>query len=210
MPRRLVSWNTEGAPDLHWKLHYSSSIDPHNPVFINSQNNEETGLNLDLGLGSHHFLIFGESGGMLDPLQHFVASFYFGGNQGAPDISGLYGPDCPVVCAASHWNGLDLFGASGLGGNLDAQEAATLIHKTNGYQVELTAFTWAIDTAIDAVHWDHTAPYSDGSGWPDFVGTVRLRVTAVSAPAALGPLTLALGLAAVTSFGRRRRPFRIS
>lgn len=205
-------WNTQGAPDQPWNLYYSSSADANNPVFINSQDNAGTSLNLDLGPGTHNFLIFGDSGGVtLDPLQHFVASFYFGGNQDAPDISGLYGPDCPVVCAAAHWNGLDLFGASGLGGNVNAQEAGTLIYSANGYQVELTAFTWAIDSAIDAVwpYWDDTAPYSTGNGQADFVGTVQLRVTAVSEPAALGLMTLALGLAAFAS-SRPRRPLRFS
>lgn len=199
-------WNTQGAPDLRWNLYYSSSADPDNPIFINSMDNANTRINIDLGAGIHNFLVFGDStGAALDPLQHFVLNLYFGGNQGAPDISGLYGPSCPTVCAASHWNGFDLFGNSGLGGNLAAQEAGTLAYLANGYLVELTSFTWELNPDVDAVwpHWDDTPPFGNGNGRPDFVGVLQLRVTNVPEPMSLALMVLGLGLMSVRY--RRRR-----
>lgn len=199
-------WNTQGAPDIRWNLYYSSSTDPDNPVFINAMDDESTQINLHLNAGIHTFLVFGDSTGMtLDPQQHFVANLYFEGNQGAPDISGLYGPDCPTVCAASHPNGLDLFGNSGLGGNLDAQEAGTLSFLANGYLVELITFTWELNPNVDAVwpHWGDTPPFDTGNGRPDFVGLLQLRVTEVPEPLALGLMVLGLGVTGALC--RRRR-----
>lgn len=190
-------WNTQGAPDIRWNLYYSSSTDPDNPVFINSMDDANARIDLHLGVGIHNFLVFGDStGAALDPLQHFVLNLYFDGNQNAPDISGLYGPACPAVCAASHGNGLDLFGNSGLGGNLAAQEAGTLAYLANRYLVELITFTWELDAALDAVwpHWGDTPPFDNGNGRPDFVGLLQLRVTAVSEPLAIGLIVMALGL----------------
>jgi hypothetical protein len=202
-------WNTQAPPaDLanRWNLYYSSSSDPANPVFLNTGNGASTGIAFDLGVGTHRFFVYGETATtQLDPQQHFVLNLYFGGNQAAPDISGLYGAACPVVCAAGHPNGLDLFGNSGLGGNPAAQEAGTLAYASGGYQVALSDFTWAVGDGIDAVwpHWDNTAPYDNGSGTPDFVGLVELRVTAVPEPAGLA--LLAAGLLGIVGLGDRRR-----
>ena len=210
-------WNTQGLPEdtaNRWNLYYSSSDDPQNPVFLNSGNDAGTSLNIDMTPGTHSFLIFGESLGVeLDPLQHFVLSLYFNDNQAAPDISGLYGSTCTSVCAASHPNGLDLFGNSGLGGNTNAQEAGTLMFTGGNREVQLTKFNWAVNDDVDQVwpHWDNTAPYSSGSGTPDFVGEVELTVRAldsvpVSEPATLGLLATALLMAAgLTAWQRRRR-----
>lgn len=197
-------WNTQGAPDNRWNIYYSSSLDPQNPVFLNSGDGASTSLNTNLAVGTHSFLVFGESVTTdLDPLQHFVLSLYFGGNQAAPDISGLYGPDCLTVCAASHANGLDLFGVSGLGGNLNAQEAGTLNFTSGQYIVELTKFTWNVRADVDQIwpYWDNTAPYSSGSGVPDFVGEIELRVSTVPEPATLG--LFGLGLVGLGLAGRR-------
>ena len=148
----------------------------------------------------------------LDPLQHVVLSLYFNDNQAAPDISGLYGSTCTSVCAASHPNGLDLFGNSGLGGNTNAQEAGTLMFTGGNREVLLTKFNWAVNDDADQVwpHWDNTAPYSSGSGTPDFVGEVELTVRAldsvpVSEPATLGLPATALIAAGLAAWRRRRQ-----
>lgn len=201
-------WNTQAPPvdtPNRWNLYYSSSSDPMNPVFINSENDSSTNINIAMTAGSHSFLIYGEAvTTSLDPMQHFVLNLYFGGNQAAPDISALHGQSCAGVCAASHWNGLDLFGNSGLGGNTDAQEAGTLIYASGGSQILLTGFTWAIDEGVDEVwpHWDNTLPYGGGSGTPDFVGEITLRVTQVPEPPTLA--ILLFGLLAVAAASRRR------
>lgn len=198
-------WNTQAPPAdgaNRWNLYYSSSSDPLAPVFVNAGNDAGININIELAAGTHTFLIYGETAtASLDPLQHFVLSLYFEGNQAAPDISGLYGPGCPTVCAASHPNGLDLFGNSGLGGNTDAQEAGALIFASGGQTVTLSKFTWEVGPNVDRVwpHWDDTAPYDSGSGVPDFVGEIVLRVTSVPEPATLGLLMaglLALGVGA--------------
>jgi hypothetical protein len=153
-------------------------------------------------VGTHTFLVYGETvTTTLHPLQHFVLSLYFDDNQAAPDVSGLYGPDCPTVCAASHWNGLDLFGNSGLGGNLNAQEAGTLFFASGPHRVSLTKFTWNVAQDVDRVwpHWDNTVPYDTGSGVPDFVGEIELNVAAVPEPASFtlfGIGLIGLGFAA--------------
>lgn len=191
-------WNTQAPPadtPDRWNVYYSSSSDPQNPVFLNSGNGSATNINIAMTAGTHTFLIYGETvTTALDPQQHFVLSLYFDGNQAAPDISGLYGPDCPTVCAASHSNGLDLFGTSGLGGNANAQEAGTTAFASGGVTVELTKFTWNVAQGVDEVwsHWDNTAPYNNGSGVPDFVGEVVLKVTAVPEPATLSLFALGL------------------
>lgn len=189
-------WNTQAPPDdvpNRWNLYYSSSLDPDNPVFINSMNvPASTNIDLDLDVGTHAFLIYGDSlTTNLHPEQHFVLSLYFEGNQSAPDISGLFGPGCPTVCAAFHWNGLDLFGSSG------EQEAGTLQFTSGGFLAELTRFTWTVAENVDHVwpHWDNTAPYSGGNLRPDFVGELTLRVSAVTEPPIVA--LLGIGLAGV-------------
>lgn len=198
-------WNTQGQPadgPNRWNLYYSTSGDPTAPVFINSGNDENTEIAIDLSPGVYDFYIFGETVTTnLDPLQHFVVNLYFNGDDTAPGISGLYGPDCPSVCPASHPNGLDLFGSSGVA------EAGTLLFVDGALTVALTLFEWSVSDGIDAVwpHWANHAPYSNGSGVPDFVGRVQLTVTDTSVvplPASL-PL-MAAGLAAVGFFRRRK------
>lgn len=205
-------WNTQGPPAdavNRWNLYYSSSSDPQNPVFLNSENGATTNIDIAMTPGTHRFLIYGESvTPTFDPALHFVLNLYFDGNQAAPDVSGLHGQSCPSVCAVSHSNGLDLFGDSGLGGNADAQEAGTLLHVVNGNTVELTRFTWLIDGQVDKVWalWDDTAPYSNGSGRPDFVGEVWLTVSAaVPIPGSLALCVAGFGALVLGASGRRRR-----
>ncbi|HEY0877804.1 MAG TPA: hypothetical protein VGE10_05075 [Zeimonas sp.] len=206
-------WNTQAPPAdaaNRWNLYYSSSTDPANPVFLNSRNDASTNLSIEMTPGVHRFLVYGESVTTnLDPAQHFVLNLYFDGNQGAPDVSGLFGDACPSVCAASHANGFDLFGNSGLGGNTDAQEAGTLVYLGGGRRVELTSFTWHVDEQVDAVWplWDDTLPYSEGSGQPDFVGEVWLRVATVPVPDSLA-LTAAGLVALLAAAGGVRRSRR--
>ena len=197
-------WNTQAPPDdapNRWNLYYSSSLDPNSPIFINSMNEPTaTEVNIDLAVGTHAFLIYGDSVTTdLHPEQHFVLSLYFNGNQSAPDISGLFGSACPAVCAASHWNGLDLLGSSG------EQEAGTLQLMSGGLLLELTRFTWSINEDIDLVwpHWDNTSPYSSGNDRPDFVGEIILRVSAVPEPPVA--LLMGLGLAGIGIGQRMRR-----
>lgn len=202
-------WNTQAPPDdtaNRWNLYYSSSLDPSNPVFLNSVNDDNTNISIDLAAGTHKFLIYGETvTTTLDEVQHFVLNLYFNGNQGPPDISGLYGSSCPDVCAASHENGLDLFGNSGLGGNSDAQEAGTLLFTSGGYTVELTKFDWQVAEDVDRVwpYWDDTVPYDSGSGTPDFVGEIELQVTSVPEPASA--VLLSFGVAGLWLSMRRPR-----
>lgn len=204
-------WNTQVPPgDTHdrWNLYYSSSTNPDSPVFLNSGNGAATNIDFDLTAGTHTFLVYGETVTTnLHELQHFVLNLYFGNNQAAPDISGLYGSVCPSVCAASHWNGLDLDGDSGLGGNLDAQEAGTLLFASDGYTVELSKFTWVVgekanDMFIDHVDTHDTSP----SDVPDFVGEIELRVTAVPEPATMGLIAFGITGILLTMLGSRHRP----
>lgn len=211
-------WNTQGLPEdtaNRWNLYYSSSSDPQNPLFLNSGNAADAGIDIEMSVGTHTFTVFGESLNVaLDPLQHFVLNLYFDDNQGPADISGLNGQSCPDVCPTSNSNGLDLFGNSGLGGNLNAQTAGTLFFAGGGRVVELTRFTWAVDGNVDQVwaHHDNTAPYDSGSGTPDFVGQVELTVRSlnnaeVPEPTMLGLLGLALAGLGLGTWRRRQRRF---
>lgn len=202
-------WNTVAPPadspsPGRWNLYYSMSPDPLSPVFINTGNGPSTGIAIEMTVGTHDFLLFGESvTPTLHPLQHFVLGLYFDGNRAAPAISGLFGSVCPTVCAASHWNGLDLFGSG------PAQEAGTLAWTSGSTTIALTAFSWAIGAEIDAVwpYWDDSAPYSNGSGTVDFVGRLTLTVreaAEVPVPGSLLLLVAGLALAgAMPARGRR-------
>lgn len=203
-------WNTQGLPAdgaNRWNLYYSSSSDPQNPVFLNAANDAATNIRIEMTPGTHRFLVYGESVTPdVHPDQHFVLNLYFDDHQAAPDISGLFGSTCTTVCAASHWNGLDLFGNSG------EQEAGTLVHTAAGLTIELVRFDWSIDGQVDKVWelWGDTPPYSDGSRRPDFVGEVWLRVSAaVPTPGSLALWMAGIaGLVSVRSGSRGGRTLR--
>lgn len=201
------SWNTRGAgttdPANRWNLYYSSSSDPDNPTFLNSGNDASAEIAIALDPGIHTFIIYGEQTGVdpttIDDL-HAVLNLSFNGMT-TPQISGLTGPTCPGVCAASHPNGLDYLG------NPDAPEAGTLSYSTGGHTVTLTEFDWATDDSVNLV-WDHYAGlyFGSASPQPDWVGAITLQVAAmapVPLPAA-GWLLLA-GLGAFGAIKRRRR-----
>ncbi|GAB3285747.1 hypothetical protein GCM10027297_28460 [Parahaliea aestuarii] len=176
-------WNTQGGEsDDRWNLYYSSSLDPQNPVFLNSKDGATTNIAIALTPGTHLFSVYGESViPNVDPLQHFVLSLYFGGNQTTADISGLYGSSCNPVCPASHPNGLDLYGSSGLS-TPNAQEAGTLSFVSGDYEVTLSDFIWILRPDIDQVwpYWDNSPDYSNGSNTPDFFGRIQLDVRALN------------------------------
>lgn len=201
-------WNTQPKPDDRWNLYYSDSSDPDAPNFINAggvaSDEVDPRISIALAPGHYDFLVYGEAATAdLDPLQHFVLNLYFNGNQSSPAISGLYGPDCPTVCAASHPNGLDLLGVAG------APEAGVLSFTDGKLKITLTDFTWALGDAVDKVwpYWSDVAPYSSGSGTPDFVGSISLTVTnlaEVPLPASMPALAGATGLLAAAGYRRRR------
>lgn len=196
-------WNTQGQPaDIpnRWNLYYSTAASP--PAFINGGNDAGAQISIALDAGVYDFYIFGESATTdLHPEQHFVLNLYFNGNQSAPGISGLYGASCPVVCAASHPNGLDILGDAG------APEAGTLSFVDGTQTVTLTAFDWIVDGDVNEV-WEHWAgPYFDYTpyGSPDFVGHVQLTVTDVATvPVPAGLPLLAGGLVLLGAMRRRR------
>lgn len=193
-----LHWNTQGAPDDKFNVYMSTSADFSNPVFINGGNDATTSINVDLAPGTYYFTLFGESAFTPVPGDvHFVTNLYFDGNQSAPGISGLYGVACPDVCAAGHPNGMDVFGSSG------HPEAGTLSWTDGIVNVTLNEFTWITDRRdIDEVYpyWANHAPYSGGSGTPDFFGTLQLTVTAVPEPG-----TTMLFLAGLAAAARRLR-----
>ncbi len=200
-------WNTQGKPadgPDRWNLYYSTSDDPTDPTFINSFNDTHTEIAIDMLPGVYDFLIYGESvTTSIDPLQHFVLNLYFNGNQAAPAISALTGPSCAGVCPAGHPNGLDLFGSA------PQQEANTLSFTNDGVTVTVSAFNWLLGDGVDKVwsSWANDAPYSTGSGTPDFVGRLQLTVAPVApvpVPAALPLLVAAIGSLALV----RRRSLR--
>ena len=198
-------WNTQAPPEdvpNRWNMYYSSSLDPNSPTFINSGNDADTRISIDLLPGTYDFLVFGET--VTQPLpaeQHYVLNLYFNGDQSAPGISGLYGPSCLTVCAAGHPNGLDLFG------NSQAPEAGTLEYLDGTQKVLLSRFEWAIDDEVDQV-WDTWAgPWEENySGRPDYVGRIQLTVTDVAPiPLPAGIALFGPALALLAMLRRRRR-----
>lgn len=192
-------WNTRGADTdaaNRWNMYYSTSSDPSAPSFVNSGNDSATEIDIALTAGVYDFVIFGEQTGAdtTHPALHFVTNLYFDDNSTAPGISGLTGPTCATVCAASHANGLDLFGNAG------AAEAGTLSYSSGGTTVTLTEFSWTA-TDIDRVWQTYAGAYNGNySGTPDFVGTLQLTVSEVPLPAAGWLLAGGLG-----AFGLLRR-----
>jgi hypothetical protein len=192
-------WNTQGDPDDRFNLYVSTSPDFASPTFINGYDDANTQIAVDLQPGTYYFTLFGESAFTPVPSDvHFVTNLYFGGNQSAPGISGLYGAACPTVCAAGHPNGMAIDGSSG------HPEAGTLAWGDGSVNVTLTEFTWITNrTDIDKVwpYWANHLQYNNGSGTPDFFGTMRLEVTAVPEP---GVMLLLLTGAAAAALRRAR------
>jgi hypothetical protein len=193
-------WNTQGLPDNRFNVYLSTSADFTNPTFINGGNDASTNINVDLAPGTYYFTLFGESAFTPVPSDvHFVTNLYFDGDQSAPGISGLSGAACPAVCAAGNPMGLNITGTA------VQPEAGTLSWADGVVNVALTEFTWITDRRdIDEVwaYWANQAPYNNGSGTPDFFGTLRLDVTSVPEPGTT--LLFLAGLAAAAGRLRRR------
>jgi len=195
-------WNTLGAPADYrgvWNLYWSSSTDPNAPTFLNGFDDARTSIDIPLSPGTYTFMLYGESAGLpFHPEQRFVLNLYFDGST-TPGISALSGPSCTGACTVSHSNGLDLFGNSG------APEAGTLQYASALSLITLVDFEWITNRSdIDKV-WDHyhnTDEYPNGSGTPDFLGRVTLRVSAVPEPESLLLLGIALPIAARRMKGR--------
>jgi hypothetical protein len=172
-------------------MYYSSSNDPNNPTFLNSGNDASAEISIGLDPGTYNFIIYGEqTGGPTDvPDLHFVLNLSFN-SMTTPQISGLTGPTCATVCAASHPNGLDYFGDS------NEPEAGTLIYSTGGQTVTLKSFSWVADSSVNRV-WDTYAGLYEGgaSPQPDWVGSMTLEISPVApVPLPSAGLMLAVGL----------------
>lgn len=184
-------WNTRGKPEDvpdRYNIYVSESADPSAPVFVNGFNDDRTRIALSLAPGTSTFLLFAESTGAApDPAFSFALNLFFG-NSDQPAISVLAGPDCVGVCAATAGNGSDIFG-NGL-----QAAAGTAETVTGGNRVRVTGFSWAYRDSTDTVWtgWANDAPYSGGSGVPDYVGSLTLQVAPVPLPAALWLLGAAL------------------
>jgi len=198
-------WNTVGQPEDvpdRWNLYVSTSTDPSAPAFINGYNDANASVSVDLAPGTHTFGLFVNGvGSNFDPAVHWVLNLYFNGAS-FPSISGITGPTCPGVCAASHPNGLDRLGNAG------APEAGTLHAAFPDAQVTLVSFTWNTDPGIDVVwpHWHNAAPYDSGDGSPDYLGTFTLRVTAAQVPEP--PMFALLLMSVLLLVAHRRRVAR--
>lgn len=190
-------WNTQGRPEDRFNLYVSTSSDVQNPAFINGFDDARTQIAVALQPGTYEFVLFGDSAFTPVPVDvHFVANLYFEGNQSAAGISGLYGAACPTVCAAGHPNGQNITGTA------FQPEAGTLLWSDGAVNVTLAQFTWITDrTDIDKVwpYWADDLPYGNGNGVPDFVGTMRLEVTAVPEPGVMALVLIGVGMV-----GRRR------
>lgn len=192
-------WNTQGGSSDPYNLYVSTSTDFSSPTFINGFDDARTEVAVDLQPGTYFFTLFGDSAFTPVPGDvHFVTNLYFDGNQSAPGISGLYGAACPTVCAAGHPNGMAIDGSSG------HPEAGTLVWTDGSVNVTLIEFTWVTNrTDIDEVwpYWADHSPYSGGNRNLDFLGTMRLEVTAVPEP---GTVLLLLTGAAAAVIRRAR------
>ncbi len=208
-------WNTLGkpqeaalsspnpAPD-RWNLYLR---DPVGGGFVNRGNDTETSIALTLAPGTYTYALYGESTGPMPAEQHFVLNLYFGGATAAPALSGLFGSTCPTGnCPAGHPNGLDLLGSSG------APEAGAVSRVVDGMTVTLSSFDWVRRSGTagaqdDVVwpHWANDAPYSNGSGTPDYIGQFTLTVSAAAVPEPATIPMLLGGALAVYVTSRRRR-----
>lgn len=175
--------------------------------FVNRGNDTETSIALTLAPGTYTYALYGESTGPMPAEQHFVLNLYFGGATAAPALSGLFGSTCPTGnCPAGHPNGLDLLGSSG------APEAGAVSRVVDGMTVTLSSFDWVRRSGTagaqdDVVwpHWANDAPYSNGSGTPDYIGQFTLTVSAAAVPEPATIPMLLGGALAVYVTSRRRR-----
>ena len=189
-------WNTQGADtDTPAPGRYNLYVTPDplsdaTPTFLNGFNDSRTRISVALAPGDRTYSIYGEGvNRAFDPLQHFVLNLYFNGVQSGAGISGVQNLANSSLMAASHPNGLDIFGNAG------QAEAGTLSTLIDGYLVTLTAFSWITDQQRDVVwdYWANDLPYASGSQRFDYFGSFTLNVRAVPEPGAI--VLLGIGLA---------------
>jgi hypothetical protein len=194
-------YNTQGLPantNNQWNLYVATGT-PATPAFVNTGNTDATTrVDIDLQPGLYQFVLFAESIPAWLTLpevngQHWALNLYFNGNQAAPGITGVFGPQCPALCAGTSWNGRNVWGEAPM------QQAGTLEFLSGDLRVRLLGFNFGLPVGV--APFDQVGPYATvPSGVGDYLGAMTIEVTRVPEPTTFGLLGLAL-----VALARRRR-----